>query len=45
MHSVNLSEHLFIVEERITAACIRAGRKRETVTLIAVTKTHPVGVI
>lgn len=30
------------VEERIQAACDRAGRKREDVTLIAVSKTKPV---
>lgn len=29
------------VEERITAACTAAGRKREEVTLIVVTKTYP----
>ncbi|MGI3231132.1 YggS family pyridoxal phosphate-dependent enzyme [Streptomyces sp. GTA36] len=29
------------MEERITAACVAAGRKREEVTLIVVTKTYP----
>lgn len=29
------------VESRIQAACVRAGRKREEVTLVAVTKTFP----
>ena len=29
------------VEERIAAACSRAGRRREDVTLVAVTKTFP----
>ncbi len=29
------------VEERIAAACTRAGRERSSVTLVAVTKTHP----
>lgn len=33
--------NLALVEERIAAACMRAGRKREDVTLIAVTKTFP----
>jgi len=35
--AVNLAR----VEERITAACAAAGRKREEVTLIVVTKTYP----
>jgi hypothetical protein len=30
-----------IVEERIAAACARAGRRRDEVTLVAVTKTFP----
>jgi len=29
------------VEAKITAACVRAGRKRDEVTLVAVTKTFP----
>ncbi|MEU8983612.1 YggS family pyridoxal phosphate-dependent enzyme [Streptomyces sp. NPDC048309] len=36
-----LAGNLAKVEERITAACIDAGRKREEVTLIVVTKTYP----
>ncbi|MFB6782229.1 YggS family pyridoxal phosphate-dependent enzyme [Streptomyces sp. NPDC056352] len=36
-----LAENLAQVEERITSACIAAGRKREEVTLIVVTKTYP----
>lgn len=36
-----LAANLAKVEERITAACIAAGRKREEVTLIVVTKTYP----
>ncbi|MFI6488128.1 YggS family pyridoxal phosphate-dependent enzyme [Streptomyces sp. NPDC050564] len=36
-----LAENLAKVEQRITAACIAAGRKREEVTLIVVTKTYP----
>ena len=33
--------NLAAVEARITAACGRAGRKREEVTLVAVTKVFP----
>ncbi|MDN3259119.1 YggS family pyridoxal phosphate-dependent enzyme [Streptomyces sp. CSDS2] len=36
-----LAANLAKVEERIAAACAAAGRKREEVTLIVVTKTHP----
>ncbi|MFP3990755.1 YggS family pyridoxal phosphate-dependent enzyme [Streptomyces sp. E11-3] len=36
-----LAENLAKVEERIAAACAAAGRKREEVTLIVVTKTYP----
>ncbi|WP_369388679.1 YggS family pyridoxal phosphate-dependent enzyme [Streptomyces sp. CG1] len=36
-----LAGNLAIVEQRITAACVAAGRKREEVTLIVVTKTYP----
>ncbi|WP_217170495.1 YggS family pyridoxal phosphate-dependent enzyme [Streptomyces sp. AC512_CC834] len=36
-----LAENLAKVEERITAACAAAGRPREEVTLIVVTKTYP----
>ncbi|MFS4096003.1 YggS family pyridoxal phosphate-dependent enzyme [Streptomyces sp. AF1A] len=38
-----LATNLAKVEERITAACVAAGRKREEVTLIVVTKTYPAG--
>jgi pyridoxal phosphate enzyme (YggS family) len=38
-----LAANLVTVEERITAACAAAGREREEVTLIVVTKTHPAG--
>lgn len=34
-----LAENLRAVETRISAACARAGRERESVTLVAVTKT------
>ncbi|GGT23130.1 YggS family pyridoxal phosphate-dependent enzyme [Streptomyces purpureus] len=36
-----LAANLARVEERISAACAAAGRKREEVTLIVVTKTYP----
>lgn len=38
-------ENLAKVEKKICAACERAGRKREEVTLIAVSKTKPVFMI
>lgn len=40
-----LSENLAEVEQRILAACARCGRRREEVTLLAVTKTFPAEVI
>ena len=40
-----LKENLKIVEENIAAACKRAGRAREEVTLIAVSKTKPVAML
>lgn len=40
-----LKENLESVEEKIQAACDRAGRKREEVTLIAVSKTKPVSML
>ncbi|MEU2126843.1 YggS family pyridoxal phosphate-dependent enzyme [Streptomyces sp. NPDC018352] len=36
-----LAENLARVEERIVSACSAAGREREEVTLIVVTKTYP----
>ncbi|MFE5999019.1 YggS family pyridoxal phosphate-dependent enzyme [Streptomyces sp. NPDC056454] len=36
-----LAANLAQVEERITSACAAAGREREEVTLIVVTKTYP----
>ncbi|WP_225798686.1 YggS family pyridoxal phosphate-dependent enzyme [Streptomyces sp. NK15101] len=36
-----LAANLAAVEERIAAACAAAGREREEVTLIVVTKTYP----
>jgi pyridoxal phosphate enzyme (YggS family) len=41
----SFAENLSSVEERISAACARADRKREEITLIAVTKTQPVEII
>lgn len=40
-----VAENLKKVEEAICAACERAGRRREEVTLIAVSKTKPVEMI
>ena len=40
-----LKENLEEVEKRVAAACRRAGRKREDVTLIAVSKTKPVSAL
>ncbi|MFI5661410.1 YggS family pyridoxal phosphate-dependent enzyme [Streptomyces sp. NPDC051684] len=39
--TAELAANLATVEERITAACAAAGRKRDGVTLIVVTKTYP----
>jgi hypothetical protein len=41
----NLRENIARVEERISAACRRSGRRREDVRLVAVAKTHPSGMI
>lgn len=40
-----VKENLSAVEKRICAACERAGRKREDVTLVAVSKTKPIEMI
>ncbi len=40
-----VKENLKIVEEKIAAACRRAGRGRDEVTLVAVSKTKPVSMI
>lgn len=42
---MGLSERLAAVEKRIWAACARSGRRREEITLLAVTKTFPAEVI
>lgn len=39
---MSIAENLAEVERRITAAAERSGRNREDITLVAVTKTHPV---
>ena len=41
MRAEELKENLKSVEERVAAACKRAGRDRSEVTLIAVSKTKP----
>ncbi|MCC8170117.1 MAG: YggS family pyridoxal phosphate-dependent enzyme [Oscillospiraceae bacterium] len=38
---MNIAENLKEVEKRITAAAERSGRRRDDITLVAVTKTHP----
>lgn len=38
---MSIAENLCEVEKRIAAAAQRSGRKREDITLVAVTKTHP----
>lgn len=38
---MSISNNIAAIEERILAAALRAGRSREEVSLMAVTKTHP----
>jgi pyridoxal phosphate enzyme (YggS family) len=38
---VNFAENLNLIQQRIRAACLRAGRDENSVTLLAVSKTHP----
>lgn len=45
MSEQDLQKNLLEIEENITRACIRAGRKREEVTLIAVSKTKPIAMM
>lgn len=40
-----VKENLEEVERRISEACRRAGRNRDEVTLVAVSKTKPVSMI
>lgn len=42
---MNVCDNYLAVEEKVRKACERAGRKREEVTLIAVSKTKPVSMI
>jgi hypothetical protein len=44
-NTANLEENIARVEERIAAACRRSGRRREDVKLVAISKTHPAGLI
>jgi len=38
----SIAENIKIIEERILKACLRSGRKREDITLMAVTKFMPI---
>jgi pyridoxal phosphate enzyme (YggS family) len=38
---MNFAENLNAIQQRIRAACARAGRNESAVTLLAVSKTHP----
>ena len=38
---MDLHSNLISIQQRIRAACERAGRDAASVTLLAVTKTHP----
>ena len=40
-----IKEQLYSVEQNIQAACKKAGRSREEITLIAVSKTKPLGML
>ena len=42
---MGVCENYRAIEEKVEKACLRAGRKREDVTLIAVSKTKPVSMI
>ena len=42
---ISLSDNLREVEDRIRRACERSGRKREDVTLVAVSKTKPASMV
>ena len=39
--ALQVQENLKRIEEQLAQACVKAGRKREEVTLMAVTKTVP----
>jgi pyridoxal phosphate enzyme (YggS family) len=38
---MRVAANLALIEERIEKACLRSGRKRDEITLMAVTKLHP----
>ncbi len=40
-----IAENLSVIRQRIAAAAARSGRPAEAVTLVAVTKTHPAGLV
>lgn len=42
---MSIRDDLLAVERRLVGACVRAGRKREEVTLVAVSKTKPAELI
>ena len=42
---VSLADNLTLIQQRIRAACDRAGRSVDSVTLLAVSKTHPADTI
>jgi pyridoxal phosphate enzyme (YggS family) len=45
MTQTSVRENLHAIQERITAAAKRAGRREEEITLIGVSKTHPANAI
>ena len=45
MPGTSVRENLLRIQERIAAAAERAGRRREEITLIGVSKTHPASAI
>src|SRR2546421_9560679 len=45
MMQTSVRQNLLRIQERITGAAARAGRKAEEITLIAVSKTHPASAI
>lgn len=42
---MGVCENYKVIQKKVEQACIRAGRKREDVTLIAVSKTKPISMI
>lgn len=42
---MGVCENYKVIEKKVEQACIRAGRKKEDVTLIAVSKTKPISMI